>query len=303
MTLASVVIPVLNGVEFLPAALRSVQNQTLSDGEHILKLGEKFGHAKRHLATLARHASKAVSESQFFEFGAGWDLAIPLSLFVPGIKSQVLVDISELARVDLINDAVQTISRLAAKTAAAQIDAGPVRSEEMDAWVPLLERRFGVRYVAPCDARSTPLEAASVDCITSTDTPEHIPEEDIRLILRECRRILRKHGVMSFVIDYQDHYSYCDRRITAYNFLRYSRNTWKSFNPRFHFQNRLRHSDYIRLAREESFDVVEDEPSPVLPKDLAELEHVNLDPCFRERYLPEELAIRRGHLVLRPASA
>jgi len=264
---------------------------------------EKFGHAKSHLEALTRYGSKAISDSQFYEFGAGWDLAIPFCLYALGVKAQILVDIFELAHVELLNDTLEKIERLEEKSGAARIGARLVHEKERDAWVPLLEQCYGIRYLAPCDARGTDLQAESVDCITSTDTLEHIPEEDIRLLLRECRRILRKDGILSFVIDYQDHYAYCDQRITAYNFLRYPPNTWKWFNPRFHFQNRLRHKDYIRLAEAQGFEVVEEKRDAVLPKDLADLERINVAPPFKNGYLPEELAVRRGHLVFRPASA
>jgi SAM-dependent methyltransferase len=264
---------------------------------------EKFGHAKSHLGALTRHGRKAISNSQFYEFGAGWDLAIPFCLYALGVKSQILVDIFELAHVDLLNDTLEKLKRLEEETGAARIGARLVPEKERDAWVPLLEQWYGIRYVAPCDARGTGLQGESVDYITSTDTLEHIPEEDIRLILRECRRILQKDGILSFVIDYHDHYSYCDQRITAYNFLRYPPNTWKWFNPRFHFQNRLRHKDYIRLAVEQGFEVVEEIRDAVLPKDIVDLEQINVARPFRNGYRLEELAIRRGHLVLRPASA
>ncbi len=264
---------------------------------------EKFGHAKSHLEALRRHGSRAIPDSQFYEFGAGWDFAIAFCLYALGVKSQILVDLFELAHVELLNDALEKIKRLNEETGTAPIEARPVPEKGRDAWAPLLEQWYGILYLAPCDARSTGLQGESVDCITSTDTLEHIPEEDICLILRECRRILRKDGVLSFVIDYQDHYSYCDQRITTYNFLRYPPNTWKWFNPRFHFQNRLRHKDYIRLAEEQGFEVVEERCDAVLPKDLADLEQINVASPFKDGYVLEELAVRRAHLVFRPASA
>src|SRR5260370_15121539 len=163
-----------------------------------------LGHSNGHLEDLSLHGNKVVYESLFYEFGAGWDLAIPFCLYALGVKSQILVDISELARVELIENTVARLNHLNGEVSATQLDARLVPEKEREAWIHFLEKQYGIRYVAPCDARSTRLQAESVDCITSTDTLEHIPEEDIRLILRECRRILRKDGVLSFVIDYQD---------------------------------------------------------------------------------------------------
>jgi len=264
---------------------------------------EKFGHAKSHLDALTRHGRKAISNSQFYEFGAGWDLAIPFCLYALGVKSQILVDIFRLAHVELLNDALEMVRRVEEESGPTRMAARFVPEEERDTWVRLLEEWYGIRYLVPCDARGTGLPSESVDYITSTDTLEHIPDEDVRLILQECRRILRKDGVLSFLIDYHDHYSYCDHRITAYNFLQYPPNTWKWFNPRFHFQNRLRHRDYIRLAEGQGFEVVEEIRDAILPKDLVDLEQLNVARPFKNGYRLDELAVRRGHLVLRPADA
>src|SRR5205823_13839725 len=90
-----------------------------------------------------------------------------------------------------------------------------------------LEEIYGIDYRAPCDAKKTGLPSLSVDYITSTSTLEHIPPEAIRLILRECYRVLRDRGVISLLIDYNDHYTYSDHKISVYNFLRYSDWVWR----------------------------------------------------------------------------
>ena len=64
---------------------------------------------------------------------------------------------------------------------------------------------------------------------------------------------------MSCVIDYLDHYSYFDKKISAYNYLQYSDATWALFNPALHYQNRLRHRDYLDLFYAAGFEVVEEE--------------------------------------------
>ena len=73
-----------------------------------------------------------------------------------------------------------------------------------------------------------------MDCITSTYTLEHIPADDIRRILVECNRILKPGGLILSLIDYQDHYSWLDLRISRYNFLRYSERQWRWFNSSLH---------------------------------------------------------------------
>src|SRR5438067_829197 len=124
-------------------------------------------------------------------------------------------------------------------------------------------------------------EAGSVDCITSTNTLEHIPPDDLAAILRECYRILAPSGLVSLDIDYQDHYSFFDPRITAYNFLRYSARTWSFFSPSLHYQNRLRHPDYLELVKAAGFKIIEEKRTDGTAEDLAAVQQMPLDQRFR----------------------
>src|SRR5262249_13944634 len=153
-------------------------------------------------------------ESVFYEFGAGWDLASPLSFWALGVGRQVLVDIRDLLRLATLNHTIGLFGQISVELPRRPGGALAALSE--------LGPRYGIEYRAPCDARQTGLLARSLDCVTSSNTLEHVPPEDIRAILRECHRCLRDDGVMSFLIDYQDHYSYFDANISGYNFLRYS---------------------------------------------------------------------------------
>ena len=104
--------------------------------------------------------------------------------------------------------------------------------------------------------RSTGLPAGRVDFICSTSVLEHIPEGDIRTILGVCRRIAAPQALMSFVIDYHDHYASADPAITRFHFYRFGPLAWRLFNPANHYQNRLRHSDYIRLFAAEGLRAI-----------------------------------------------
>src|SRR5262249_18170743 len=138
----------------------------------------------------------------------------------------------------------------------------------------------------------------SVDYITSTNTLEHIPPNEIAAILRECHRLLPPEGLMSFRVDYQDHYSYFDRGISAYNFLQYSEHTWKWCSPSLHYQNRLRHCDYLRLYEEAGFEVVEERCNRGSDADLDTIRALRLDARFRD-YDVTELAFRNCWVGLR----
>ena len=251
----------------------------------------KFARAIQHVRVVEEHGSgPPASEATFYEFGAGWDLAIPLAFRALGVPRQVLVDIRPVVRAALVNDSLGLYSRLWSEL---ETEAGrplePLGPADV-ATTAELEPRFGIRYLAPCDARATGLPDASVDFVSSTDVCEHVPEPDLAAIMRECARLLRPGGLVSFRIDLADHYSYFDKSLSRYHFLRFGDRTWRWANSPLQYQNRLRVSDYRRLVEGAGFEVVTWTPS--LPKDaLAELGTLPLDPHFRDGYTPEELGV------------
>jgi SAM-dependent methyltransferase len=250
----------------------------------------KFGRALQHLRAFEQHGpGVAAADAVFYEFGAGWDLSIALAYAALGVGRQVLVDIRPSARLELVNDSLRTFERLSVELTAEagrtlRPLGGPVRS------IDELEERFGIAYLAPLDARATALEAESVDFVSSTDTCEHVPPADLARIFGECRRLLRAAGAFSCRIDLQDHYSYFDRSLSRYHFLRFSERSWRLVNSPLQYQNRLRAPDHLRLAREAGFELVAETPSRPSEQGLAELRELPLASRFRT-YPLEELGV------------
>ena len=262
-------------------------------------LKQKFTRACSHLALYEEHGPGVpAAEATFFEFGAGWDLAIPLAYAMLGVGRQIVIDIRPSARAELVSDTIAAFGRLRPEleqTAGRKLRdlGGPAAS------VGELEPRFGIRYLAPCDARGTGLPAGSVELVSSTDTCEHIPRGDLAAIFAEMRRLLRPGGAFSCRIDLQDHYAYFDRSLSRYNFLRFSDRTWALVNSPIHFQNRLRAPDYLGLVRAAGFEVVVDNPSGPSAQGLAELERLQLAERFRV-YSPEDLGVTILSFVASP---
>jgi SAM-dependent methyltransferase len=239
---------------------------------------QKFARAENHLAAYQeRGPGVPVADATFFEFGAGWDLAIPLSYALLGVGRQIVIDIRPSARIELVNETIAALDRLHPER---EID-GPITS------IAELETRFGIHYLAPCDARGTGLRPGIVDFVSSTDTCEHIPAADLAEVFAECRRLLRPGGAFSCRIDLHDHYSYFDRGVSRYNFLRFSDRAWALVNSPLHYQNRLRAPDYLRLVREAGFDLVVENPSGPNEEGRAELQAMQLAKRFRSYPLEE----------------
>jgi SAM-dependent methyltransferase len=252
--------------------------------------------AKEHIDVVRKYLERPLGEIVFYEFGAGWDLMIPLAFYSFGVECQILVDIRPLVMPTLVNNTIKQFLRL-------RHDFGFIRKPDRfldrgHAFPTQLREYYGIEYRAPCDARHTGFKTSSIDCITSTNTLEHISTQDIQAILRECYRILRDDGLMSFRIDYQDHYSYFDSSISVYNFLRYSDKVWAFFSPVLHYQNRLRHQDYLKIFDEWGFKVIEEQRMDGIAADLKTIELLPRVKRFRGASFAE-LAVRNSLVVLR----
>jgi SAM-dependent methyltransferase len=200
-----------------------------------------------------RQVLQSLSVTGFiFEFGAGKSLAqnLYLSAFV---DRQLVVDINPMANVELIEDARQLIHTKIATLRRAE----PITSLDDLQYL-------GISYAAPYDASSTGLPSGSVDACISTNTLEHIPAEQIEKIFNEVYRVLRPAGVVSAIIDYSDHYAHTDETISLLNFLKFDEQEWESeFNHKSHYQNRLRHYDYIELFNRCGFKVLSAEAESI----------------------------------------
>ena len=159
-----------------------------------------------------------------------------------------------------------------------------------------LMRYYRINSRSPDDARDTKLPAGSIDFVCSTSTLEHICRDDIVAVLAECQRICSRAALMSFIIDYHDHYASADPSITRFNFYRYPQSTWAWFNPPNHFQNRMRHCDYEQL-----FDncglAAREKRSIIPPHSERSLHDVPLSAEF-SRYSLEDLAALNGFFLL-----
>lgn len=218
--------------------------------------------ASEHLDNHREYGRVELSQAVFFEFGAGWDLTVPLVFCAAGVRRQLVYDIDPLVRPWLVGVSVDRLRdfepfRRDGLFQSCQPDPRriptdpPEAPEAFHAWL----SSAGIRYVAPGDARATGLDDDSVDCVTNTATLEHIPEADIRSIMGEMYRILRPGGLLSCQIDMSDHYSHTDPHVGPWHFLRYSEREWRRWNPDLLYQNRLRAPTYQKLIADAGFDI------------------------------------------------
>jgi SAM-dependent methyltransferase len=259
--------------------------------------------AARHLAALDRVRPNVERASlRCYEFGAGWDLIGPIAMWALGVDRQTVVDINPNVKLELVNDTVRRFADQQPRLERALDGSLRPTVPTPVTGINQLAGRFGINYLAPQDARAMPLPDGSIDFVLNTFTLEHIKAEDIAAILRETRRIMAPDGVISSLIDMQDHYNYIDSTVSVYNYLRYPAWRWRFLNPGLQWQNRLRHPVYLELFERAGFEVLLDEAQTPSESDLRELARIPLAPEFTG-FSQADLGIRSTHLVARPRAS
>jgi SAM-dependent methyltransferase len=287
------IVSVLPWSASLNYAMRKYASRTLPVKQSTFE--EMLAIAEKHYGFFLRHSpAESLHNPFFFEFGAGWDLISQLYYHSRGIKKQYVVDIKPHARLALINDTIRRLKRYTHTPAGGtdqKTDSNTLASMSE------LETIYGIQYLAPCDMRKTNFPSASFDFISSTSTLEHIPVEDLGLLLTECRRLLKPNCCISCIIDTQDHYSYVDRNISIYNFLTFSDQQWASYNSPLHFQNRLRYLDYSALFKNAGFEILACQTKKPKDSELALLKSLRIDNKFKGSL--EDLGVKTIWLLAR----
>lgn len=261
-----------------------------SQGTYVHQYGQALNHHKIF------SAYKSSEDSVVYEIGCGWHLAMALAFSTFGYASIKALDVTNHVRAELINTILQYFKEDGkfGKDHLVIFDSDNIKQKIYDA--------YRIDLLIPGDSAHTGLEDQSVDFIYSQAVFEHISPELLPAIMKECHRVLKDDGVISFCIDYKDHYSSFDKSITPYNFMRYSEKAWKKYNPPMHYVNRLRHIDFIRIFQQAGFDIVEE--TVFRPDDWEkQLMALPISKEFSERYTLDELSIVSAKLVLRKSQS
>ena len=159
---------------------------------------------------------------------------------------QTLIDVSKMLDLDLFNQANEQISKIIG------INKLPFVRSISD-----LEKNYNIKYIAPMDLKQLSENNIKFDASISSTTLEHLPKEELKENFILLRKIIKKNGIISSLVDYSDHYSHTDKNINNLNFLKFSSTEWKRYNTPMLFQNRLRHQDYRELFKTCGYKVSE----------------------------------------------
>ena len=248
-------------------------------GDKIYKFIQKnFGHldanpmsrlqAQIVMARWILQQGKTIELKTFFEVGTGHKPVIPIGFFLSGAKQVITVDLNRRIDFGLTRKVLSWIAENAQSVESMYLEV--VNSSTLCKRIEIVKKlqddpktfleKANIKYLAPYDASSTELPDNSVDYHISTTVLEHITELDIKRILLEAKRLLKKDGVALHFIDLSDHFQHQDTSITKINFLRYSDKEWNRIaRNEFAYTNRLRASNFMEIFSDLSFKILKSE--------------------------------------------
>jgi len=204
-----------------------------------------------------QNAGYTYRDKVFFEVGTGWVALVPLTYWLSGAKKIITMDLNPWLRKELVKESISFIANNHDKIKIVMGDF--LDEERLTALTEFNKRKkfdineyltfCHIEYISPGDAKKTSLLNDTIDYHTSSAVFEHIPLNELKEILNEGNRIVKKDGLFIHDIDYGDHYAPIDIGITPIHFLRYSEEEHKKFIHRFHYVNRLRHDDFMELFK------------------------------------------------------
>lgn len=264
------------------------------------RFAARLDYCGRHLRNFLELQPENAEGFNVFELGTGWYPVVPVGLFLCGAGRSWTVDIAPLLRAERVTAMLRKFVEYGANGALAKYlpRVIPERMEILkglaekggDPEQLLREMQIEFRVV---DAQNTGLPAAAVDLFTSTGVLEYIPRPVLKNILLESKRVGKEGAVQSHYLNLVDQYSYFDRNITPFNFLKFSKRTWSYLNSPIIWQNRLRISDFRALFAEAGCRMVKEENTSGRAEDLAK---VRLAPEFAG-YREEDLLVILSWIV------
>lgn len=209
------------------------------------------------------------TEKVFLEVGTGRAPIVPLAYWLMGAKKTITIDLNPYLKTELIRESLRYIldnNEEIQKLFGLLIDKKRLCDLlYFSKSVPYSTCGFldlcHINYIAPGDAAKTELSQQSIDFHTSFTVFEHIPPEVLIQIIEEGNRIISDNGLFIHRINYSDHYSHSDKRISPINFLQFSDAQWEKYaGNRYMYMNRLRHDDFVSMFQSAGHRILATEP-------------------------------------------
>tara|TARA_B100002019_G_scaffold240306_1_gene215947 strand:+ start:1401 stop:2327 length:927 start_codon:yes stop_codon:yes gene_type:complete len=204
-----------------------------------------------------RDADREFKNKIFFEVGTGRIPIIPIALWIMGAKKIYTVDVNPYLKIELIKECIDSIlenqnyyfslfgERIYEKRLSELIFYFSKNNDlELDQYLNF----FNIYYMYQIDKSKFDNLNGKIDYHISFTVLEHVPKKDLFNIFDYGNKIVKKNGIFIHRIDYSDHFSHSDNKISSINFLKYSDIYWKFYGDnKYMYTNRLRHDDFLEF--------------------------------------------------------
>jgi hypothetical protein len=114
-----------------------------------------------------------------------------------------------------------------------------------------------VNYFPKTNILDARIPEGSIDVMLSRNVLEHITPADLYRIHAQAYNYLKKkEGFVLHQISPSDHRAYKDKRLSLWEFLKYSDKEWNRIQTRFDYHNRWRLPHYIELFKKTGFRIL-----------------------------------------------
>lgn len=282
-----------NSIDLLPGALSyEVYYQFQRNFAGLRKINPSSRiNAGGKVVELASQVNFSMHGKRVLEVGSGRSPILPISLWLHGASRVVTCDLNPYFKEDIWIDSFQWLKSNKEQVIESCEGIDQEKLTELLRNKQFCEKgkiltnlhRIGIDYLAPADARMLPFDDDYFDAHVSYTVLEHIPRDVLRDIFVEAKRLVRPAGVIIHNIDYTDHFSHSDKRISAINFLKFDeRDFARLAENKFMYMNRLRDDDFRNLWHELSLCPYVSEKS--LSEDLLSLLRSAVKPVLHDRF-------------------
>ena len=243
-----------------------IPNNFLSKFIKIFKTGDMNEYAYSRHVFFDRHFKKMqkylyIKNPVIMELGPGNALTSSIFAKVVNAKKIYLVDSFKLANknVGLYKNIIKKLPNKERKKFSS------VNFNNLNAFL----ESMNAEYYFNCLEDLKKINDNSIDYLFSHSVMEHVRLKDLKLLISEMYRILRKGGLSSHVIDFSDHLGF------GLNNLRYSKRFWEFdfvANSGF-YTNRVSSFEMINLFENKGFKIIKKKlikwkKSPIRKKDI-----------------------------------
>jgi len=238
---------------------------------------------------------------RLFEVGTGWLALAPVVFYLAGAETIVTVDIYNHLRERALKRVLEILGgNLSAVSQAVGVDKREIteryRRIAKNGKLNEILHSCRIDYRAPTRLYDVGLPEASYDLFYSRSVLQRIPNNELKKTLQATYKSLRPGGLSYHVIHHTDHNIRHIRTGQVLKYLGWHDSIYELIqSKRFNYQNRLRHSDFLRIFKEVGFEVSYVDVE-TLPDSF--LENIRLTLRFR-RYPRNDLLISKTRILLR----